>query len=131
MNGLEREYDKGSMKHETKRQAFTLVEVIVAVLIFAVGALGVFGLAGAIVRMNALSERVSSATSAAESQIERLMGQGCQNVVAGTNMVDGFLCTWTVTTNASLKSKTVGMSAQWQDLDGARRKVTLQSVLVD
>jgi type IV pilus modification protein PilV len=53
-------------------QAFTLVEVLVAMLILAIGLLGLAGITVVVLRSNTLSQQISEATSIATSLMENL-----------------------------------------------------------
>ena len=51
-------------------RGFTLIEILVAIAILSIGLLGVAGLAGGIRRGNATSDKITTATTLAQEQLE-------------------------------------------------------------
>lgn len=57
------------------RDGFTLLEVLIALFIFSVGALGALGLLSVVMSGNKDAQVLTEATAAARSEMERIMGQ--------------------------------------------------------
>ena len=85
-----------------KARGFSLVEVIVAIVILAVGVLGLAASAGAIIRMYAEGGRVSGAAATAESRFEQLRSGVCTTMASGSATTGDYTESWTVTSPATL-----------------------------
>lgn len=107
---------------------FTLVEVIIAVLVFTLTSLGMYGLTNTMLRMNDFSERVTSATRLAEDKIETLLGQGAA-ITPGSDTPDNFTRTWSVVTNARPYLSSVRVSVGWLNIDGRPQNITIDNLL--
>ena len=83
-------------------RGFSLVEVIVAIVILAVGVLGLAASAGAIVRMYAEGGRVSGAAAVAESRFELLRAGTCTTMASGTATTGEFTERWVVSSPTTL-----------------------------
>jgi len=59
------------------RMGFTVVEVLVALVIFAIGALGIAAETAALTRLMAQGQRASVVTRAATARLERLRASAC------------------------------------------------------
>jgi type IV pilus modification protein PilV len=70
-------------KRLKQSRGFTLVEVLVAMLILAIGLLGLAGITVVVLRSNTLSQQISQATALASSLLETLRSQ--TNLVACTS----------------------------------------------
>jgi len=55
-----------------KRKAFTMIEVLVAMLVLAIGLLGLAGMTVVVLRSNVLSQQISEATTITSDLMERL-----------------------------------------------------------
>lgn len=78
------------------RAGFTLVELLVALMIFAVGMLGLAATAGSVTRMMGGAKRQTIAAQVAQSRIERLRATPCTTLTSGSETVRGITNTWTV-----------------------------------
>jgi type IV pilus assembly protein PilV len=79
------------------RAGFTLVELLVAMIIFAVGMLGLAATAGSVTRMMGGARRQTIAAQVAQSRIERLRASPCTALTGGSETVRGVTNIWTVT----------------------------------
>lgn len=61
-----------SLPKISKKTAFTLIEVLVAMLVLAIGLLGLAGITVVVLRSNTLSQQISEATNIASSLMEEL-----------------------------------------------------------
>ena len=115
------------MKRADKKKGFTLVEVVVACSIFAIGLAGVYGLMAWLMRANAYSNRMTEATAVAQAKIEELAGGQWTALVSGSDTAGPFTRTWTVTAHSS-DLKAVDMVVSWSDSDGNNRQITLKTL---
>ena len=79
------------------RAGFTLVELLVAMMVFAVGMLALAATAASVTRMMGGAKRQTLAATVAQSRLEKLRSSPCASLVSGTETVRGVTNTWTVT----------------------------------
>ena len=79
------------------REGFTIVELLVALMIFAVGMLGLAATAGSVTRMMGGAKRQVIAATVAQTRLERLRSSPCTSIVSGADTTRGIISTWTVT----------------------------------
>lgn len=80
-----------------KRAGFTLVELLVAMMVFAVGMLGLAATAGSVTRMMGGAKRQTLAATLAQSRLEKLRSSPCTTLTSGSETARGITNTWTVT----------------------------------
>lgn len=87
-----------SLKHMKPRQGFTLVEVMVVLIIFAVGALGTAAMTMQSIRSNAINKLRTKSTSVIQAKIEdlRLQVAAGTSPTNGNDELEGLARTWTV-----------------------------------
>lgn len=102
-----------------KNEGFTLIELVVAILIFAIGILGVIKLQTTSVINTSFGMRLTNATNLASNRIERIRGLSLDNAemslgahAGPTTTIQGvpFNTAWTVNTTG------LGASAQARDV---------------
>lgn len=118
---------------------FTLLEVLFAIVILTIGLLGTAGLTTGIIRGNHFSKNITSATAAAQSQLESIKSAGYSNATAtnfpndsvtmgGTN----FTRTTTITSNSpAANMKTVSVTVSWTESNNTSRSLNLQTILAE
>ncbi|HET9005031.1 MAG TPA: prepilin-type N-terminal cleavage/methylation domain-containing protein [Gemmatimonadaceae bacterium] len=79
------------------RAGFTLVELLVALMVFAVGMLGLAATAGSVTRMMGGAKRQTLAATVAQSRLEKIRSSPCASLVSGSETVRGITNTWTIT----------------------------------
>ena len=79
------------------RAGFTLVELMVAMLMFTVGLLALASTSAVVVSQMGDAGRMGVAASAAQTRIERLRSGGCTTAQTGTNAARGVSESWSVT----------------------------------
>ncbi|MDA0329069.1 MAG: prepilin-type N-terminal cleavage/methylation domain-containing protein [Gemmatimonadetes bacterium] len=79
------------------RAGFSLVEVVIAIVILAVGVLGLAGSTAYIVRQITLSDLMTERSVAFQTIIDRLQSLPYASVVAGSDSVGIYALSWTVT----------------------------------
>lgn len=78
------------------RRGFTLIELMVAMLIFTIGVLAMMSSAGSVMTMMSGSQRRTIAATVAEARFERLRAQSCDQHVNGTLVTHGVRETWNI-----------------------------------
>jgi len=112
-------------------KGFTVTEVMIAVFLFALGMVGIFGLTGTLLRLNAFADRVSTAATLAEAKIEELRSEDPLALSSGSDSVDVFQRIWSVSTNSLPWYRTVSVTVGWQNLQGAAQQVTFNTILAE
>lgn len=118
---------------------FTLLEVLVAAVILTIGMLGTLGLTTGVIRGNALSKNITSATAIAQSQIEAAQREGYANATttkfptaaAQVSMAGNNFSRTTIITTADpdANTKTVTVTVTWPEANGTTPTVTLKTIL--
>lgn len=120
-------------------RGFTLLEVLFAIVILTIGLLGTAGLTTGIIRGNHFSKNLTSATAAAQSQLESVKSAGYSNATA-TNFPNdsvtmggmAFTRTTTITTNSpAANMKTVSVTVTWTESNNTSRSLTLETILAE
>lgn len=126
-------------KIATSQNGFTLLEVLVAIVILTIGLLGTAGLTTGVIRGNHYSKNLTSATAAAQTQLESVKSSGYANATAAnfpndTVTMGGMTFTRTTTvTNSSpaANMKTVSVTVSWTESNNTSRSVNLQTILAE
>jgi len=108
-------------------RGFTLVEAMVAVMVFAVGALGLAGSAAVMTRQMGAGSRLARATIIARSRVEQMSAQDCTKLASGTASTSGFTEQWMVVpvTRAVRVAEKVTFVGERGGLSRTRTYVTL------
>ncbi len=94
--------------HTARSQCgFTLVELLVAVMIFSIGLLAMAGTASVILTTLAGSQARTIGASVAESRFERIRATACKDRTSGSAVSRGIAETWTRTQLARADDVTV------------------------
>ena len=72
--------DRVIHRHHKNKNGFTLVEVLIALAILAIGLLALAGLQVVVIKGNAASKNLTSAVILAEAKMEELKGKGFRNL---------------------------------------------------
>lgn len=116
-------------ERSTPRRGFTVVEVLVALLVVAVGLLGVAGATAVALRASNAAIRERAATMRARSRLAMLEAGGCAGASSGERSLGASLVDrWTVAPAAN-GTRLVEVSGAWDDA-GRRRVVLLRSALL-
>ncbi len=78
-------------------RGFTMVEAMVAIVVFAVGVLGLAGSAAVMTRQMSSGNRLARANMIARSRVEQFSAQNCTALTSGSATAGGFSEQWTVT----------------------------------
>lgn len=76
------------------RAGFTMIEIIIAIVILAIGLLGLAGSTGYLVRTVTLGDLLTERTFASQTVIDRLQSLPYANVVDGTDTIGVFAVDW-------------------------------------
>ena len=87
---------------------FTMLEVVIAILLLTIGALGYAALSASLARSSFLDARRSRSAELAVAQMEALLRQGCAAAISGSALRFGMPVEWSVrTVGPGTKSLTV------------------------
>lgn len=89
-------HPRRGVRRARSRSGFTLVELMVAMMILAVGVLGLAATAGSVTRNMAGGRRNTIAANVAASRLERLRANPCTTLTSGTDTVRGIVSVWDV-----------------------------------
>ena len=112
---------------ERPAAGFTLIEILVALTIFAVGVASTLALTTWLVRGAAYGQRTTAATVYAQDKVEELMAGSYTNLAGGSDTIGAFSRLWTVTNGTGAKSINVRVS--WSPVAGGTRDVTMRSMM--
>jgi len=105
------------------RKGFTLVEIMIALVLFAVGMLAFAGLEVLAIRNTTYSKDFGKANTYAQQLIEEKKGTSWSYVTEGSDTPEGrFTRTWTVTTDGDIKHLAVTVS--WLDPSLGTKRVS-------
>lgn len=114
--------------NRSERAGFTLVELMVAMLVLAVGLLGLLGAAASTIRVVGEGDRTVAAAYHAASRIDRLTALGCDNVSDGADTVEAiYELTWTVAGDATSRVRPVMLTAKYLGTRGRVRVDTFET----
>jgi prepilin-type N-terminal cleavage/methylation domain-containing protein len=91
-------------------RGFSLIEVMVAMVILAVGVLGLAASTTAITRMTGEGGRSGGAAAAAATVIEELRNTPCAALTAGSRVSGKYTLRWTIQTSGLLRTIAVQVS---------------------
>jgi prepilin-type N-terminal cleavage/methylation domain-containing protein len=106
------------MAGSTEEAGYTLIEVVIAILVFGVGVLGLAASSGVVVRARAANSARERAELIATSRIELLRSQ-CGNAGSGEEHSHGISSQWVVSPNGS-SALNVVESVTYAASDGSR-----------
>lgn len=110
-----------------RRDGFTIVEVIIAILVLVIGLLGMAGIMGATVHLQQLTSSRAEITTTAEAKIEELRAYGMTastDALRAKVAVGGSTTTATTGYNDNVVARGKTYSRKWaisQDVVGTRR----------
>lgn len=109
-----------------KKDGFTLIEVLVALTIFAVGVLAVATMQGHSIRYNATARLTSEGVFKAEKRVEELLAGSYAAAVTTPTSTDGpHTLGWNVTDHGT--HKTIAVTVTWKDSSG-NKSFTLNTI---
>lgn len=102
------------------RPGFTLIELVLAAFIFAVGALALEATAAASLRRMRRSADLALAAAVARSRMERLASSSCDLLEGGVDTVGPVVSSWTVEQSGSPRIRAVSQTVTYR-VDGATK----------
>lgn len=102
------------------RSGFTIIELVIAAFVFAVGALALEATAVASLRRMRRSADLAFAASVARARLETLAAARCDALASGSDNVRGVVSSWTVETTALPSIRAVNQTVAYT-LDGRPR----------
>ena len=113
-----------------RQKGFSLIEVMIAIVLFAIGLVAFAGLEVLAVRNSSYSKDYGKANNYAQQKVEELKGTAWISVSAGSDTVEGkFTRTWTVREIETDIMKTVAVNVTWVDPSYGAKQVSLQTKL--
>jgi prepilin-type N-terminal cleavage/methylation domain-containing protein len=97
---------------------FSMVEVIVAIVILAIGVLGLAGTTVYIVRQVTVADLMTERSAAFQTIVDQIQSLPYDNVGSGTSTIGVFTATWT-STNSGPQNKIVQIITVGPGLSGA------------
>jgi prepilin-type N-terminal cleavage/methylation domain-containing protein len=117
------EFVKGMLRTE---KGFTLIEVMIAIVLFAIGLLAFAGLEVVALRNSTYAKEYGKANTYAQQKVEEMKGTDWTSVSTGSDTLEGkFTRTWGVTGDI----KTLGVTVSWVDPSYGTKQVNLQTDL--
>jgi prepilin-type N-terminal cleavage/methylation domain-containing protein len=110
------------------RSGFTLIELVIAAFIFAVGALALEATAVSSLRRMRRSATLDLAASIARSRLETLAAARCAELESGTDNVRGAVSRWTIEPTSLSYVRTVSQTVTYQ-LDGRQRTDSYRTMI--
>lgn len=111
-----------------QRSGFTLVEVMVAILVMAVGLLGLLGAAASTIRVIGEGDRAVAAAYHASGRIDRLTALGCDDATSGSDTVDAvYRLAWMVAGDSSSRVRPIMLTAEYPGVRGQVRVDTFET----
>ena len=103
------------------KEGFTLVEIMVAIIVLAIGLLSFFALNMAIIKSNVFSKAITYATNLAQEKIEQLKNTPYANITNQTETGIGLNNAFTRTTTVQegvpqANMKTITVTVTWQEM---------------
>ena len=106
---------------------FTLIEVLVAILIFGIACAASLNLMGWSVRANAFSLHITEAVNSAQDKMEDLLAQGQVGIAAGSDTVGIYQRSWT--TNYQGMADAFSVAVSWIDIAGNTHSVSVNNIV--
>ena len=111
------------------RSGFTIIEVIIAITMLAIGLLAMLGATAATIRVLGEGDRMVTAAYQATRQLEQLEAVGCDAATGGSDTQQNVDLTWTVAGSATSRSRAIMLTASYQMGKGRVKVDTFEKAL--
>jgi prepilin-type N-terminal cleavage/methylation domain-containing protein len=109
---------------------FTLVEVLIAIIVLAIGLLGMLGATASVIRTLGESDREIAAAYYAHQRLEQLEALGCDAVSNGSEVQEGlYSLSWTVDGTVTTPVRHITLTSTYPLAVGRSRTDTLEKAL--
>jgi len=115
-----------------RQSGFTLIEIMIAMFVLAVGLLGAAGVATTVINGNALSKKITTATTLAQDKMEELKGTTYSSIASDSDTQESiYTRTWTASSDSpatGMKTIEVTVEFTWKDTP---HDVTLKTIMAE
>ena len=114
-----------------RRAGYTLVEVLITILFFAMGMLAMYRLQLAVIQSNARAGQLNRATAVAEAKMEALLALDYDSLTSADTpqAIGSWTVLWTVTPNQPVTdTKAVRVTVSWTDHKNEPHHLVLDSI---
>ena len=115
-----------------RQSGFTLIEIVIAMFVLAVGLLGAAGVATTVINGNALGNKITTATILAQDKMEELKGTAYSSIASDSDTQESiYTRTWTATSDspaAGIKTIDVAVTFSWK---GTTHNVTFKTMVAE
>ena len=109
--------------------AFTLLEVLVAIVLLSIGLSGVAAFTGSIMNYNQQANNVMSAMTLAQGKLEELQNTSYSSVASSSDTDSIFTRTWTVNSDSpAVNMKTIAVMVSW-NWESKTHNVVLRTII--
>jgi prepilin-type N-terminal cleavage/methylation domain-containing protein len=95
------------------KEGFTLLEIIIALVILAIGLIAIAYMVNAAISSNREAKLLTQAVILAQDKLEELKGVAYDNLAGGSDISGDYSRVWTVQTDTSKAMKTVTLTVSW------------------
>ena len=103
-----------------RRQGFTILEVLVALVILTFGVLGTMTVAARVTQMVAQGHRFTEISTIASQRLEMLRSQSCASWSSGSTVQGGFVVSWVVDSASTANLRSVRVTVVSRTARGMR-----------
>lgn len=111
-----------------RRDGFTLVEVVVAMIILTVGLLALASGSMGVIRQMRAGNQAATAAMVAQSRMEKMRSRTCSSLSTGTGTTSGMAESWKVT-SLSTRVSAVAETVTYVPRPGVTKKLGLTGVV--
>jgi type IV pilus assembly protein PilV len=120
------------MNFQKKSSGFTLLEILIALIIFSIGILALTSLTVTATRTGSYGARMTEAVTFAQDKLEELKTNSWDKVVSGADQETGptginYARNWKVLEKETRNLKTVSITIEWND--GADHSISFFTVI--
>ena len=118
---------RGFIRQRSARRGFTLIEVIIAIIVMAIGVMGLAGTASYVATQMGGANAQTIAAAMVTKVSDSLSARKCPAIVAGTDTRRGVTVTWTV--EDSTRTRWVRQTVQYRPSRGPMKTASYLTVI--